>query len=314
MHIWLLSAYDQPRGMSSRSYDIALGLIDRGHKVTLFTNSYCHWTNKEILKKGEQIRVQEIDGIKTVWLRTYHYKGSGLGRGINMISNAYMILKHSNFLDERPDTIVGPSVPLLTGLVAYLLAKRHRSKFIFEIRDVWPIALVDSGAISKRGIIYFFFRIIEKFLYKKATYISSTLPFVQNHVQSSGSDPAKVVWIPNCMSGEKVLTKKEAIKDQIFRAVYLGGFGQEHDVMNIVRAAEIIKKQNIKDIQFIFYGSGPKKDTCIKEASKAGLDNMFFRDTVPKNEVPKGNRVSKNKNFARGARARDDVALSLLDT
>ena len=272
--------------MSSRSYDLALGLIKLGHEVTLFTNSYCHWTHKEILDQGERVRIEEIDGIQTVWLKTFPYKGNGLGRGINMLSNAFMVLEYSKLLKKKPDSIVGPSVPIITGLAAYILAKKYKSRFIFEVRDVWPIALVDSGAISKWNIIYLIFRAIEKFLYKKAKYISSTLPFIQAHVEASGSDPGKIVWIPNCMSGKNEFSQKEneSSKERL-KVIYLGGFGQEHDVMNIVNAAFIIKQKEIEDVEFLIYGDGPKKALCIEAASKKGLNNILFNAPVSKSLV-----------------------------
>ncbi len=35
MNIWYISAHDQPRGKSSRSYDFARELVRLGHEVTL---------------------------------------------------------------------------------------------------------------------------------------------------------------------------------------------------------------------------------------------------------------------------------------
>ena len=86
MNIWILSAYDQPRGMSSRSYDFSKQLVKNGHNVTLFTNSYCHWTKKELLGKGEKFRIEMIDGIRVVWLKTIPYTGNGITRALNMLS------------------------------------------------------------------------------------------------------------------------------------------------------------------------------------------------------------------------------------
>ena len=203
MNVWILSAYDQPNGMSSRSYDLALGLTDLGYKVTILTNSYCHWTHKDLLSKEEKYKLEKIQQVNVLWLKTFNYKGSGMGRGLNMLTNFFQIIKRHKLLFESPDVVVGPSVPLLTGLAGYILALKFNSKFIFEVRDVWPIALVDSGSMSKRSLIYLIFRFIEKLLYRKSHHISSTLPFIHEHVESSGADPNKISWIPNCMNGAK---------------------------------------------------------------------------------------------------------------
>ena len=86
MIVWYMSAYDQPLGKSSRTYDFSIQLGNMGHEVTIFTNSYCHWTHIDRLKSKEASRVEEINGIKVVWLKTYPYSGNGLKRGLNMVT------------------------------------------------------------------------------------------------------------------------------------------------------------------------------------------------------------------------------------
>lgn len=75
MNIWNISAHDQPRGQSSRTYDFSRELLKRGHQITMFTNSYCHWTHTERLSPNEKWRIEEIDGIRVVWMRTIKYTG-----------------------------------------------------------------------------------------------------------------------------------------------------------------------------------------------------------------------------------------------
>lgn len=62
MNIKYLSAYDQPKGQSSKTYNFSCELVKRGHQVTMFTNSYRHVTNLERLVSYEKWRVEEIDG------------------------------------------------------------------------------------------------------------------------------------------------------------------------------------------------------------------------------------------------------------
>ena len=73
----------------------------------------------------------------------------------------------------------------MTGFAAYQIAKRHSVPFVFEIRDVWPAALVMMGALSRWNPMYLIFRIIEKVLYDRSDQIFSTLPFVGDHISES---------------------------------------------------------------------------------------------------------------------------------
>ena len=289
MNVWYLSAHDQPKGQSARTYEFCQELLKRGHRVTMFTNSYCHWTHQELLGPDEKWRIEEIEGIRVVWLRTIHYTGNGLKRGANMISNAWRSLQVARTLTDRPDVVVGPTVPLGTGWAASRIAKNNGAAFVFEVRDVWPIALVDDGGLSKNHPVYYAFRYLEKSLYKKAQRISATMPFVANHIAESGSDPAKVTWVPNGVNFERFAeyTGYDGGTGSPLVVMYIGGFGTAHDVITIVRAAKILQDQGIDDIRFVIIGNGPKKAECIREAQEAQLRHVEFRDPIPKADIPK---------------------------
>lgn len=289
MNIWYLSAHDQPRGHSSRTYDFSQELLKRGHQVTMFTNSYCHWTHEERLSPHEKWRIEDIDGIRVIWLRTFPYTGNGLGRGMNMLSNVWRSIAVAKTLSDKPDIVIGPSVPLFTGWAALKIAKTKRVPFVFEVRDVWPIALTYSGGLSSKSPVYYLLRILEKYLYRKANYISSTLPYISDHVYNSGGNVDKVVWIPNGVNFKRFsnFDKYTGGETLPLVAMYVGGFGAEHDVITIVRAAKILQQRGDARYRFVIIGDGPKKPECIKESLLNKLSNIEFRDPIPKLDVPK---------------------------
>lgn len=289
MNIWYLSAYDQPKGHSARTYDFSRELVKRGHQVTMLTNSYCHFTHVERLAPHEKWRIEEIDGIRVVWLKTIHYTDNGWRRGANMLSNVMRSIQVAKKLPERPNVVIGPSVPIGTGWAASRIARMYGAAFVFEVRDVWPIILVDNGSLSKRSSSYHLFRFIEKYLYRKSQRISSVLPFIRNHVFESGSDPDKVTWIPNGVDFERFPSHEGyngGIKLPLV-VMYVGGYSVLHDVISIVRAANILQKKGICKYRFVLVGDGVKRPDCEREASFYGLPNIEFRDPVPKSDVPR---------------------------
>jgi glycosyltransferase involved in cell wall biosynthesis len=293
MHIWYLSAHDQPKGQSARTYDFARELLKRGHHVTMFTNSYNHFTHEEFLGEDEKWRIEEIDGIRVVWLRTIHYKGNGLRRGLNMVSNAWRALAAARTLPDRPDVVVGPSVPLLTGWAALRLAKRYGAAFVFEVRDVWPAVLVDDGGLSKNSPVYHAFRAIEKQLYRQSQRISTVLPFVAPHVAASGGRAEIVTWVPNGVDFQRFAGADayDGGGDRPLVVMYVGGYSPEHDVMTIVRAAAIVEARRPGAFRFVLVGGGIKRRECEEAAARAG-GTIEFRDFVPKHEVPRLQRES----------------------
>lgn len=289
MNIWFFSAYERPRGHTSRTYDYSLELIKRGHSVTVFANSYDHRTHVDLLSSNEKWRIEEIDGINVVWLKTFHYTGNGWRRGINMISFAVRALQVAKTMKNRPDVVVGDSVPPTAGWAAARIADVKKAAFVFQIRDVWPIALVFDGGLSKYSPIYYIFRFIEKRLYRKAHGICSTIPFLYQHVSESGGNPEKITWVPNGVN----LARYKGMND--YRggvtlplvAMYVGAFGNAHDVITIVRAANILKQKGNNNYRFIIIGDGVKRAECEREASLLGLSNIQFHDSVAKQDVPK---------------------------
>ena len=289
LNIWFLSAHDQPRGFSGRTYDFSLQLTKLGHKVTFFTNSFCHWKHTELLEPNEKWRIEYFDNIRVVWLKTIPYSGNGLGRGLNMLSNAYRSIQVSKNLVDDPDIVIGPSVPLGTGWAAMKISNAKNAKFVFEIRDVWPSSLVDDGGLSRWNPTYFCFRWIEKLLYRKASLISSTLPFIHNHVKDSGASPTKVKWLPNGVRMDRfeVETTYNGGNSYNLKIMYIGGYGQAHDVISIIRAAELLKDYDEYNFEFILIGDGVKKAKSIEEVRSLKLENVEFRDSVEKALLPK---------------------------
>ena len=157
MRIYNFSAYDRFNGASTRAFDISKGLVDLGYDVTFVTNDFCHF-QKRYHNEREQINF----GVKCKYIRTPSYDSS-LSRLYNAYVNYKLIKNYQS--DTDIDVVIGPSVPLTTGLAAYFFALRNNAKFVIEIRDVWPIALVLLGALSTFNPLYWMFCAIESPFY-----------------------------------------------------------------------------------------------------------------------------------------------------
>jgi glycosyltransferase involved in cell wall biosynthesis len=288
MKVWYMSAYDQPQGQSPRTFEFSKELVRRGHDVTMFTNGYCHFTHSERLRSDEKWRIETVDGIRIVWLKTVPYRGNGVGRGLNMLSNGWRSLRAARALSATPDVIIGPSVPTLTGWAACHLAKDYQVPFIFEVRDVWPDSLVDNGGLSRSSAVYHVFRYIEKSLYRQASRISSVLPYLAEHVASSGNDPTKLLWIPNGVdvSPYTVDLSYDGGGCRQLVVMYVGGFGLGHDVPTIIQAAKCLQDEGDETFRFVLIGGGVRKAACEAEARSYGLRNLEFRAPVPKSSLP----------------------------
>lgn len=285
MNIWFVSAYDAPKGQSSRTYDFAREIAKMGHNVTIITNGFSHFTRTEYLHKNEKYRIEYIDGVRVLWLKTFPYKSNCFDRFINMLNNGYMSYKYSRLLDnQNPDFIFGPSVPIVTALAAYFISKKRAAKFIFEIRDVWPQALVDLGHLSNSSIITYILRKIEKYLYVRADHIVSALPYVDEHIQKCIGFSRNTTYIPNGVSLDLYSTPISTIAEEKEELVvtFVGSFAQTHALSSIIECAKMFYRKNIK---FKLVGAQPR----IAEQLSSSLQkytNIEICPIIPKDEVP----------------------------
>lgn len=286
MRIWFISAYDAPKGSSSRTYDYAKVLIERGHEVTFFTSGFDHFTRQERLNRGERFREEWIDGIRVLWLKTIPYYRSTFMRFVNMLSNAWRAYTLGKALkNEHPDVIVGPSVPLFTGMAAYSLSKSKDCSFCFEVRDIWPQALIDLGVLSGHSPVTWGLKKIEKFLYKRASHIIAVLPFAYRHIITYGVSKEKITWIPNGVNFDRFVgcqTYNGGSKHSL-KVMYVGGYSTTHSVETIIRAAKLIEEKQLEDnISFTIVGGGLKNNEIRRLGNDFGLKTVEFIDFVEK--------------------------------
>lgn len=287
MKIFYLSAYDQPFGQSSRTFDISRELVKCGHEVFFFTNSYCHFTHIDRISGFKLFAVEKHEGVVVVFLKTNHYAGNGIGRGINMLLNFLLTLFVSKFFIKiRPHIVIAPSVPLFSGFAGYCIGRRYKIPFVFEIRDIWPQALVDLGALRSDSVIYKVFRFVEKFLYSRAVKISSVLPLAGIHIAESGFPNKSVVWIPNGIdSSQPVLPFDAADDSHLFKVLYLGGFSHGHDVQSIIESAKMLQDRYPGKFSFHFYGDGEFKPKAEDYVALNQIKNVKFHNRIGKNKV-----------------------------
>jgi glycosyltransferase involved in cell wall biosynthesis len=287
MRILIFSPYEQPEGQTSRNYDYAIRLVRSGHEVSVVTNNFCHRTHKRFVDAVDQnFSITSFRGVRVVWLNTSEYYDNGIKRAINAFSFLLKGHRYLKSLDKMPDVVIGDSVPPTAGLIAYWSARKFGCRFIYQIRDVWPIALVFDGALKKNGVIYWVLRAIEIFLYRRAHRICSTVKNLHSHVSEAGASEDKVVWIPNGVDLERFPYAPQNNKTAGTVVVgYAGGFGNAHDVLTIIKSAHILQLKGIP-CRFMLYGDGVKRKVCESYVETNGLSNVKFFDPVPRDEIP----------------------------
>lgn len=272
MNILVVQCFDSPRGQSNRSYIFARELNKIGHELTYYTNSYNHLdglVDKSNLNVDNSINHIFCDNVK-------FKKSKSLSVLFNSVS-LIKIIKKKNF-----DIILSPSVPLLNSFIALIFKKRN-TKFIFEIRDVWPDALFFNNKLSKLNPIYLFLKCMEIIIYKKSDGIISALPKTKNYVKKYNHIIPQF-YLPNCYVPYPNYEKK--FKGNETSIVYIGRLNKGNDLDIILKSANyILNEIKLTNITFDIYGYGEKLNYIKKFKDQKNLTNLNIKGKIEKSYI-----------------------------
>jgi glycosyltransferase involved in cell wall biosynthesis len=299
MNIWIFNQYAHPPDLpgGTRHYDLGRELVKRGHRVVIFATSFHHYLHRETrLRSGEKWKVEDVDGVRFVWIRTPPYWRNDWRRVRNMVIFAlrawWLGRKLTKLVPEigKPDVVIGSSPHFLTPLAAYWVARRYRVPFVMEVRDLWPQTIIDMGELSARNLIIKALQVLERFLYRRSERIIALSPSAHEYITACGVPRGKIVWIPNGVDlsrfGDfKVSASPEP--ERVFKVMYLGAHGQANALDVLIQAAKVIQDQGYHEIRFILVGDGPEKPRLVALANELGLENIEFRESVTKSSVSK---------------------------
>lgn len=297
--IWIINQYGNlpSIGIGGRHYYLACELSLLGHTVTNISARWSHVIRNNELSQTAP-KDEFIDGFRFYRIDVPRYRHAhNKKRVLNWFLFAWHIRNLEKKLGETPEVIIYSSPSLVAYLSAYRLSKKFNATLIFEVRDIWPLTLIQLGGFSPRHPFIRFMQWIEDFAYKKSHHVISNLEGASEHAKSRGLNPKKFTWVPNGYD-EKELSYLElasskildAIQKQEFSVTYTGAVGQANSLDTLVDAANVLKDR--QDVHFNIVGGGMLVHKLIKRTAELGLQNVHFWGAVPKSQVQSILRVS----------------------
>ena len=261
-------------------------LLRLGHTVEVVT-AFPNYPEGQIFSnyRGSFYQLEEWEGVQVhrVWL--YAATGAGLKRLWNYFSfmlTAWWGLRQA----QRPDYLFVESPPLFLGITGYLMAKRWRIPFIFNIADLWPDT-VRGLNLMRAGWVLKLAEKLESWLYQRADYITVVTESVRQILIKNKSVPAnKVLLLPN---GVDIQLFKPQTVDEVWRAslglphdqpllLYAGTHGYAHGMEVILQAAQLLKSTNVL---FLLVGGGSDKHRIQQLSEQMQLHNVRFWSSQP---------------------------------
>jgi glycosyltransferase involved in cell wall biosynthesis len=246
----------------TRSYEFARRFVSRGHAVRMLTAG-----------EGRQ----EVEGIEVVGVSggySDYITATAISYPRRMLAFARfaLVATAAALRGPRPDVIYATSPPLTMALPALAAASRWRAPLVFEVRDLWPEAPIQMGALrnplSRRAA-----RALERLVLRHATRIIALSPGIQSGVVAAGASAERVALVPN--ASDLDLFRPAPFPDR-FRVSYFGTMGEANDLAPVVEAARLLD-----GVEFVLMGDGKHRARLERSAPP----NVTFTGTAAGKEA-----------------------------
>ena len=294
--LWIINEYagSPYHGMGLRHYYLAKELINLGFNVYIFTATYSHLLrNYKISNKIYEI--ENISGVNFVWIKTIKYKGANDKRRVlkwldfSAKLNFFPYSKVSKLV-LKPDYIVASTPEIFHLIPSMKLADKFNAKFIYEVRDIWPLSLVEIGNLSYNNPLIRLMKKIELRSYNRADIIISLLPNFKEYLKDEKINFKRLEIIPNGICIDDFLNLKKLPKEierkipkDKFIVAYTGTFGKANALEYLIKAAKILER--LPDIHFLLVGKGEEEDNLRKLIKKLKIKNITFLPPISKSQV-----------------------------
>jgi len=276
VRILIVSQYFWPENF--RINDLAQGLRNRGHDVTVYTGKPNYpggsfFPGYGFLGHGNEA----FSGVRVIRVPLIP---RGSGRGVRLALNYASFALFASLLapfrvhgDFDVILVYEPS-PVSVGLPALVLKALKHAPVLFWVQDLWPESLVAAEAVRKPWIlsgiewlVRFIYHRCDRILVQSSAFIEAILPY--------GIARERIVFFPNSAEAlyqpvalEPNAPEREKVPPG-FTVMYAGNIGAAQDFATILGAADRLRDETA--IQWVILGDGRSRPWVESEVARRGL-------------------------------------------
>lgn len=256
-------------GGAVRSFHLAKGMVDAGIDV-------------EMITAGNQNEYDQrwIEGIKVHYLPVPYDQKFNFFKRIKAFWDFSFQAKKLLTKLARPDLLYITSTPLTTGWVGLWAKRKLAIPYIFEVRDLWPQAPIEVGAIKNKILIQYLQKLESK-IYRNALILIALSPGIASHLRKS-SPKSEVHLVPNFSDLQTFHPQKKDAKvlqkfnlSSELTIAYTGALGKVNAVDELLEVAQLAQEKG-KKWQFLVMGKGSAENELKKKAKDIELNNLKF--------------------------------------
>lgn len=281
---------------AARASELARHWAGMGHDVTVLTGFPNHPTGKVPLEYRRKLRrlvtSEAFEGAKVVrsWLLPFPNRKS-YERMLNYSSFCLSAASTGMFL-ERPDVLIASSPQLLVALSGWWLALWKRTRFVFEVRDLWPESLAAVGIGDTDSVLHRSLSRIAGFLYRQADRIVVVTPAFEEYLVDRWKVPREKISIVENGVETELFSPQNC--DQLRRHLnahgrfivsYIGTMGMAQGLDTLIASAARLQN-TAPEVLFLLIGEGADKERIRNLAAARSLTNILFLDQQPRARIP----------------------------
>jgi len=275
--------------------DIALRLQDSGYHVSVLTTTphynFDSRNNKQFFRKKAFGLYYESDfkGIKV----KHVYQKKHMNTVLRLLGFIYwhFVSLFLGLFQKKIDLILSPSPPLSIGLINVIIGKLRRTKLVYNVQEIYPDILIESGIVKSHSAIYFL-KWIEKLVYNQSDAVITIDQLFYDKILPRFDNKSKLSIIPNFVDTDiyKPFTKDFIYLNELFftqseslKLMYAGNIGHAQDWKTLIQLALELKNE---PIDFFVIGDGLCREFLDSEKVAMKLEKLHIFPYQPREKMP----------------------------
>jgi glycosyltransferase involved in cell wall biosynthesis len=291
MHVLYIHQYFCTRNGRSgtRSYEFAKYLVKLGHRVTMVTSA-SDLSDVQIVA-GQRSATLDIEGIRVIAVAVpYSHHMGAIGRAWAFLR--FMLESSRIVVRERHcDVVFATSTPLTVAIPGMIASVVHRRPMVFEVRDLWPEAPIQLGALRNPAVIAAL-RWLERTTYRRSHRVVALSPGIRDGIVATGYPATRVDIIPNCSDldlftpgpPDPAVVGRYGLQDAAV-VTHAGSMGDKNGLEVLIDAAAILQQSGRGDIKIVLVGEGRSQTGLRNRIESLGLSNVVFTGGVARKDV-----------------------------
>jgi glycosyltransferase involved in cell wall biosynthesis len=245
--------------------------------------------------------LRTYSGIDYYHVKTCRYRKNNIFRLINMLGyTARAGNLHKQILNKklpRPDIIIASCAHIFSMLAAFQLKKNTAAKIVYEVRDIWPLSLIQLAGTKEWNPLILWMKRIERKAYRKSDAVVSLLPNAMEHMAPLGLEASRFHYVPNGFWFDEWDSKSGMVpvdhqktfdwctRNKKLKVVYTGSHGPPNALEQLLLLKTVVKSRDLP-YHFILIGDGILKPELAEAAHTQNITYLSFLPKVGRESIP----------------------------